>query len=71
MNISNLQRAAQLAQDIPDIDEARKALASDKSMIEVVTSKGEIINIPNSVRMNIINVLNCEYERLREEVRKL
>ncbi len=71
MNISNLQRAAQLAQDIPDIDEARKALASDKSVVEVVTSKGEIINIPNSVRMNIINVLNCEYERLREEVRKL
>ena len=71
MNISNLQRAAQLAQDIPDIDEARKALASDKSVVEVVTSKGEIINIPNSVRMNIINVLDCEYERLREEVRKL
>lgn len=71
MNISNLQRAAQLAQEIPDIDEARKALASDKSVVKVVTSKGEIINIPNSVRMNIINVLNCEYERLREEVKKL
>ena len=71
MNISNLQRAAQLAQELPNIDQARKALSDETAAIKVVTNKGEIIPIPSSVRMNIINILNCEYERLREEVRRL
>ena len=71
MNISNLQRAAQLAQELPNIDQARKALADDKAAVKVVTSKGEIINIPDSVRINVINILNCEYERLREEIKRL
>ena len=71
MNISNLQRAAQLAKELPDIDSARKALASESATVKVVTVKGEIIPIPDSVRLNIINVLNCEYERLREEVKRL
>ena len=71
MNINNLQRAAELAVVIPDLDKARKALADEKTTMRLVTEKGEIITVPASVRMNVINVLNCEYERLREEVKRL
>lgn len=71
MNINNLQRAAELAVAIPDLDKARKALADEKTTMRLVTEKGEIITVPASVRMNVINVLNCEYERLREEVKRL
>lgn len=71
MNITNLQRAAQLAEELPNIDKARKALADEKSTVKVVTTKGEIVPIPDGLKFNVINILNCEYERLREEVRKL
>jgi len=71
MNISNLQRAKELAEQLPTLDKARKALADEKTTMRLVTEKGEIITVPASVRMNIINVLNCEYERLREEVKRL
>ena len=33
MNISNLQRAAQLAQELPNIDQARKELADEKAAV--------------------------------------
>jgi hypothetical protein len=71
MNISNLQRAKELAEEIPTLDKARKALSSDKATIRIVTEQGEIITLPHSVRHNILNILNCEYERLREEVKRL
>lgn len=71
MNISNLQRAAELAEAIPLLDRARKALSADKAAIRVVTEKGDAITLPPSVRHNIINILNCEYECLREEARSL
>lgn len=71
MNINNLKRAAQLAEEIPAIDTARKALSEENSAMRVITNKGEIIPIPDGLKFNIINVLNCEYERLREEVKRL
>ena len=71
MNVSNLQRAKELAEQLPTLDKARKALSDEKTTMRLVTEKGEIITVPASVRMNIINVLNCEYERLREEVKRL
>ena len=71
MQINNLQRAAQLAEEIPGIDRARKALASEKASVRVVDANGLEYTLPRSVRHNILNILNCEYERLREEVRNL
>lgn len=71
MNISNLQRAKELAEDIPCIDLARKALASEKATVRITDANGQEYILPRSVRHNILNILNCEYERLREEVRKL
>lgn len=71
MEIKNLQRAKELAVEMPAVDEARKALSREGAVLRIVTIKGEIINLPASLNMNIIHVLNCEYERLREEAARL
>lgn len=71
MNIKNLQRAAELAVALPALDEARKGLAKEGASLKIVTMKGETIHLPASLNYNIINVLNCEYERLREEAARL
>lgn len=70
MNISNLQRAAEIAEMMPMLEKARKFLSSEKAQVRV-WNDGETVTLPMSVRNNVLNIINCEYERLREEVRKL
>lgn len=71
MQYNNLNRAAEIANELPQLDKARKALASENSHMEVIDATGKGIRVPDSVRLNVINILNCEYERLREEVKRL
>ena len=72
MEYKNLQRAVCLAHDLPILDKARKALADEQATIRIVTpSSGEIITLPASVRLNVINILNAEYNRARKEVETL
>lgn len=71
MDIKNLNRAAEINTYLPAIDEARKAISGGKASVRIVTQAGKIINLPENLNYNIVHVLNCEYERLREEVKKL
>ena len=71
MNISNLQRAAEIAEQLPALDKARKALADAATTMRLETAAGDVVTLPQSVRHNVLNIINCEYERLREEARSL
>lgn len=71
MDIKNLSRAAEINTYLPAIDEARKAISGGKASVRIVTSAGKIISLPENLNYNFVHVLNCEYERLREEVKKL
>lgn len=71
MDIKNLSRAAEINAYLPAIDEARKAISGGKASVRIVTSAGKIISLPENLNYNFVHVLNCEYERLREEVKKL
>lgn len=70
MNINNLERAKEIAIDMPILNEARKMLSDQESRIQIVLHE-KTVTIPQKLVYNVINVLNCEYERLREEVKKL
>lgn len=67
MDIKNLQRAAEIAEQLPVIDEARKALSQEDAQLRVITREGKILTIPKGVRYNVIRALNAEYEILRKE----
>lgn len=79
MEIKNLKRAAEIARDLPKLEQARKMLSNiDGSTKVTVTDekKGmlepiEQVELPHSVHMNIINILNLEINSLREEAKKL
>jgi hypothetical protein len=79
MEIKNLERAAQIADELPRLEKARKMLSNiDGSTKVTVTDekKGmlepiEQVELPHSVHMNIINILNLEINSLREEAKKL
>lgn len=67
MDIKNLQRAAEIAEQLPVIDEARKALSLEDAQLRVITREGRVLTIPKGVRYNVIRALNAEYEILRKE----
>lgn len=67
MDIKNLQRAAEIAEQLPVIDEARKALSQEDAQLRVITPEGKVLTIPKGVRYNVIRALNAEYEILRKE----
>lgn len=79
MENKNLKRAAEIARDLPKLEQARKMLSNiDGSTKVTVTDekKGmlepiEQVELPHSVHMNIINILNLEINSLREEAKKL
>lgn len=74
-----MKRAAEIARDLPKLEQARKMLSNiDGSTKVTVTDekKGmlepiEQVELPHSVHMNIINILNLEINSLREEAKKL
>lgn len=71
MEIKNLDRAAQIADELLRLEKARKILSEmgDTTRVEVVDI--ETVELPYSMNFNIISVLNMEINRLKEEVKKL
>ena len=67
MKYKNLQRAREIAEEAPLLEKARKALANEDAVVSI-SHDGQTIILPPSLRMNIINVINLEMNRLREEV---
>lgn len=71
MEIKNLDRAAQIADELPRLEKARKMLSEmgDTTRVEVVDI--ETVELPHSMNFNIISVINMEINSLKEEAKKL
>lgn len=70
MDIGNIEKAKALIPQIETLKKARKLLSDDKVEISVCLGL-DMVKIPVSLRLNIINVVNCEYERVRKELERL
>ena len=65
MKITNLERAAQIARDLPILEAIRKDLSGGTDVII-----GERL-LPRCVHHNLIAIINSEINRLRDEVKQL
>ena len=71
-NYKNLGRIAEIARDLPKLEEARKMLAENDTQIEVYQEKTEIMVIlPSQIKYNIINAINLEINKQKEELKGL
>ena len=71
-NYKNLGRIAEIARDLPKLEEARKMLAENDTQIEVYQEKTEsMVILPSQVKYNIINAINLEINKQKEELKGL
>lgn len=71
-NYKNLGRIAEIARDLPKLEEARKMLAENDTQIEVYQDKTEsMVILPGQIKYNIINAINLEINKLKEELKGL
>ena len=71
-NYKNLGRIAEIARDLPKLEEARKMLAENDTQIEVYQEKTEsMVILPNQIKYNIINAINLEINKQKEELKGL
>ena len=71
MEIKNLERAAQIADEWPRLEKARKMLSEMGDTTKVVVEDIDTVELPHSMNFNIISVLNMEINSLKEEAKKL
>ena len=73
MNIKNLERAREIAEQLPALEDARTILSSCKAVVMVSTDGKEMnsVTLPRNVNYNIVTVLNAEINRLKEETKGL
>lgn len=68
----NLGRIAEIARDLPKLEEARKMLAENDTQIEVYQEKTDsMVILPSQLKYNIINAINLEINKLKEELKGL
>ena len=71
-NYKNLGRIAEIARDLPKLEEARKMLAENDTQIEVYQEKTEsMVILPSQIKYNIINAINLEINTQKEELKGL
>ena len=71
-NYKNLGRIAEIARDLPKLEEARKMLAENDTQIEVYQEKTEsMVILPSQIKYNIINAINLEINKKKEELKGL
>lgn len=70
MEIKNIERAKELIPEMEALKEAKSLLSDESSDVVVINGETEVV-LPDTLRMNILNVINCEYERVRKEIREL
>lgn len=68
MELRNIERAKELIPELERLREAKRILAEATSSVLVRADGGHELLLPKSVRMNVLNAVNCEYERVRKEV---
>lgn len=71
MNRKNLQRAGEIAEELPQLTEARSLLSEDNATICVISAKGKTIPLPHSIRWNIIQTINVAINKLDSEIATL
>lgn len=65
MNIKNLQRAAEISNVLPGLEEARRKLSDgERASVGGVT-------LPKSLTLNILNAVNVEINALKKEIEDL
>lgn len=63
-NYKNLGRIAEIARDLPKLEEARKMLAENDTQIEVYQEKTDsMVILPSQIKYNIINAINLEINK--------
>ena len=69
----NLGRIAEIARDLPKLEEARKMLAENDTQIEVYQEKttDSMVILPSQLKYNIINAINLEINKQKEELKGL
>lgn len=78
----NLERIHEIAESLPKLEDARKLLAEFGNEVKVIVHKpkkeepgrfvqGTSIILPKDEKMNILNVLNLEINKLKEELKGL
>lgn len=68
----NLGRIAEIARDLPKLEEARKMLAENDTQIEVYQEKTDsMVILPSQLKYNIINAINLEINKQKEELKEL
>lgn len=71
-NYKNLGRIAEIARDLPKLEEARKMLAENDTQIEVYQEKTEsMVILPSQIKYNVINAINVEINKQKEELKGL
>lgn len=71
-NYKNLGRIAEIARDLPKLEEARKMLAENDTQIEVYQEKTEsMVILPSQIKYNIINAINLKINKQKEELKEL
>ena len=71
-NYKNLGRIAEIARDLPKLEEARKMLAENDTQVEVYQEKTEsMVILPSQIKYNIINAINLEINKQKEELKGL
>ena len=80
-NIKNLTRIHEIAESLQKLEDARKLLSQEESMAFVgIPSKrtpsdekeqGTVVILPKEVKLNILNVLNLEINKQKEELKGL
>lgn len=68
MELKNIERAKELLPQLEALQEAKKALAKEDCGVLLRDDNGFDLALPKSVKMNVLHVVNCEYERVRKEV---
>lgn len=68
----NLGRITEIARDLPKLEEARKMLAENDTQIEVYQEKTDsMVILPSQLKYNIINAINLEINKQKEELKGL
>ena len=71
-NYKNLGRIAEIARDLQKLEEARKMLAENDTQIEVYQEKTDsMVILPSQIKYNIINAINLEINKQKEELKGL
>ena len=72
MNIKNIERAAEIAKILPELEGARKLLSqADGETAICVSNRSEAFEMPRECHMNILGIVNLAINNLKKEVEGL